>query len=416
MRRTVSRGGFVSIGSMQAHLGSYRLFERIGRGGMAEVFLGLKLGSFGFARRVVVKCLHDHMCGNPDAENRFVEEAQLASLLEHSNIVQVLDLGMSGGRLFMVMEHVDGLDLKTLLAGYGALPLAAVLHLGCSVSRGLHYAHTLSDGNGAPLGIVHRDVSPSNILISRDGSVKLADFGVAKAAGREKTRAGVVKGKYAYMSPEQVEQCELDARSDLFSLGAVLYEAATGERLFVGNGPLDIMEAVREARVGELLEELGEELAPLGAEIGRALSRQPSDRHADAAAVGRALMEQLQWIGCTDAEEVLGVTVREVLRSSQEAAEARDGDTHASTLEALEREAAEVARSLGDDESETNHYQRVSELDLISESDVVEVNVSQLQPMSALVEPMGDSEVTSRYEAGELRRSAPIVPLPPSED
>lgn len=370
---------------------------------MAEVFFGLKLGSFGFARRVVVKCLHDHLCGNPDAENRFVEEAQLASQLEHSNVVQVLDLGMSGGRLFMVMEHVDGLDLKTLLAGHGALPLAAVLHIGRAVSRGLHYAHTLTDSQGEPLGIVHRDVSPSNILISRDGSVKLADFGVAKAAGREKTRAGVVKGKYAYMSPEQVEQRELDARSDLFSLGAVLYEAATAERLFVGNGPLDIMDAVREAKVSEALDELGEAQAPLARCLRQVLCREAGDRVADAACFGRSLMESLQEIGAADPEAVLGQAVCEVLDTAL-LTDGRDGDTNAATLDALEREAAEVARHLGDDESETNHYRRVGEVESGSGSELVEVNASQLQPMPASGDGASDNAVTSRYEVSALRR------------
>ncbi len=256
-------------GHAHTYAGSYQLIAAVGRGATAEVFTALSLGSRGFERRVVVKRLHEHLCGNPQAEKRFVEEAHLGAQLEHDNIVRVLDLGSSQGHLYMVLEHVDGFDLKSLLASCGALPPRLALHIAREVARGLHYAHTRNDPDGHPLHIVHRDVSPSNILVSRTGQVKVTDFGVAKAEGREKTRAGVVKGKYAYMSPEQVRQRRVDARSDVFSLGAVLAEMLTGERVFVGNGPLEIMDSVIDAKPPDLPREVTAAVPRVGSLIER---------------------------------------------------------------------------------------------------------------------------------------------------
>ncbi|MBH25271.1 MAG: hypothetical protein CMH57_12630 [Myxococcales bacterium] len=323
---------------MDAHLGPYRVIRWLGRGGMAEVQLALRLGSEGFERRVVVKCLHEHLCGNPEAERRFTEEALLGSLLDHSLIVKVLDLGRSQGRPYMALEYVDGLDLRSALAAAGPLPLPAVLYLAREVARALHYAHTLHDGWGQPLGIVHRDVTPSNILVSRSGEVKLTDFGVAKALGREATRSGIIKGKYAYMSPEQVDLGEVGPQSDVFSLGAVLYEALTGARLFAGNGPLEILERVRAASRPPLPEALRERCPQLETLLARALARDWRHRYATARAMSFELSRALAALGEVAPFEQVA---QHALRASQAASgrAAAPAETHEVTL----------SRAVGDD-------------------------------------------------------------------
>lgn len=218
----------------------YRLGERIGSGGMAEVFRGELLWSPGFGRPVAIKRILPAYATDPEFRRMFHNEAAQASRLNHSNIVQVLDFA-EGPELLLVMELVEGKDLKTLLEG-GRLEPQVSVHIVAEVLRALDYAHHLVVG-GRPLGLVHRDISPHNILISWRGDVKISDFGIAKAAaGTSRTATGMLKGKAAYMSPEQAQSQELDGRSDLFSLGVVLHELLSGERLFgVEQGAPDIV-------------------------------------------------------------------------------------------------------------------------------------------------------------------------------
>ncbi|MEO1267504.1 MAG: serine/threonine-protein kinase [Myxococcota bacterium] len=295
---------------MDAHLGPYRLVRWLGRGGMAEAQLALRLGAEGFERRVVVKCLHEHLCGNPEAERRFTEEALLGSQLDHSLIVKVLDLGRSQRRPYMALEYVDGLDLRSVLAWAGPLPLTAALYVARQVARALHYAHTLRDGWGQPLGIVHRDVTPSNILLSRSGEVKLTDFGVAKALGREATKAGIIKGKYAYMSPEQVDQGDVNPRSDLFSLGSVLYEALTNARLFQGRGPLAILDQVRAATLPPLPASLSERCPELNQVLSAALARDWRVRYPNARTMAQTLSQALVNLGELEPDVMLAEHVQ----------------------------------------------------------------------------------------------------------
>jgi serine/threonine-protein kinase len=225
--------------------GRYTISRKIAEGGMAEIFLGTQHGAAGFQRPVVVKRIHAVFSASPQFRNMFVDEAHIAMSLNHGNIVQVLDLGMVGGRYFLILELVDGWDLNHILdraeAAGLTLPPELALYIIAEVGRGLAFAHG-REREGKPLGIVHRDVSPHNVLISEQGEVKLSDFGIATAENRrEQTLAGTVKGKIGFMSPEQASGKAIDARSDVFSLGATLYLMVTGKRPFAARSDLEAL-------------------------------------------------------------------------------------------------------------------------------------------------------------------------------
>ncbi|MBA3818792.1 MAG: serine/threonine protein kinase, partial [Deltaproteobacteria bacterium] len=219
---------------MSGVLGKYRLDQRLGGGGMAEVFLASTIGAEGFSRRVAIKRVLPGYSDNATFAKMFVAEARLSSQLVHPNIVSVLDFDRDADhRLFLVMELVDGKDLDALVST-GVLPIPVVIFVIAEVLRGLGFAHDLPVGTDLR-GIVHRDVSPHNVLLSWEGSVKVSDFGIAKArAASEATASVFIKGKPAYMSPEQANGQPLDGRSDLFAVGIMLWEMLVGRRLFVG--------------------------------------------------------------------------------------------------------------------------------------------------------------------------------------
>jgi serine/threonine-protein kinase len=224
--------------------GKYRLERRLGGGGMAEVFAGSTVGAEGFSRRVAIKRVLPGFSDNTGFAQMFVAEAQISSQLVHPNIVSVLDFDRDDdGRLFLVMELVDGPDLDALLET-GLLPVPVVIFIIAEVLRGLGFAHDLPMASNIR-GVVHRDVSPHNVLLSWEGVVKVSDFGIAKArAASEATASLFIKGKPAYMSPEQANGQRLDGRSDLFAVGVMLWEMLVGERLFVGEDTRATLAAV----------------------------------------------------------------------------------------------------------------------------------------------------------------------------
>jgi len=253
---------------------------------MAEIFLATQLGREGFAKPVILKRIHSTIYADPQFRNMFIDEAHISMSLSHSNIAQVLDLGVSAGRYFLALELVDGWDLGRVLhraATAGVrLPRELALHVTAEVCRALAYAHGKTEGQ-TPLGIVHRDVSPHNILLSDQGEVKLTDFGIAKAMNkREHTGTGVVKGKVAFMSPEQAMGKPIDQRSDLFSLGTVLYLMVTRSRPF--EGPSDL-ETLLRVQKGDFRppEETSPDLPPeVAAVVARAMRKEPEERYQSA--------------------------------------------------------------------------------------------------------------------------------------
>ncbi len=233
---------------MAEHFGKYELEKRLGVGGMAEVWLARQEGPAGFSKRAVIKRILPSLVNDPDFVQMFLREARLAALLNHPNVVQIFDLGEAEHTYFLVMEYIEGRSLRYLQKQTLALGkpcevgfIASVL---AGASAGLHHAHEQRDPSGEPLALVHRDVSPDNLLVSYEGVTKVIDFGIAKAfSDAPGTHSGVVKGKYGYMSPELIKGEPMDRRADIYALGTVLFEALAGERPFVG-GPNDVLNAI----------------------------------------------------------------------------------------------------------------------------------------------------------------------------
>jgi serine/threonine protein kinase len=275
--------------------GKYTLFERIGRGGMADVYKGRVSGPQGFERTFVVKRILPHLSDDATFIKMFVEEAKLSARLAHPNIVQIFELGAVDGEYFISMEYIRGRDLaetmRAIWKTMGPPRPELVAYIGREACRALSYAHSLADERGRPLGMIHRDVSPSNIMLSYEGAVKLLDFGIAKALGEapETTKSGTMKGKYAYMAPEQTEGDDVDHRIDIFSCGIVLHEVLTGRRLFKGQNDILTIERVRRCDVPPPSQQNPMVPPELDAILLKALARNRDDRFATAADMADAL-------------------------------------------------------------------------------------------------------------------------------
>jgi serine/threonine protein kinase len=288
--------------------GRYTILGKLADGGMAEIFLAVQNGAEGFEKSVVLKRILTQFSADPQFRNMFLDEAHISMSLQHSNIVQVLDLGVANGRYFLVMELCDGWDLERILqraqsAGM-VFPPALSLYVVAVICRALAYAHAKSR-DGKPLGIVHRDISPNNVLISEQGEVKLTDFGIAKAQRkREQTAAGVIKGKVAYMSPEQALGTIIDKRSDIFSVGSLLYRMMTDKLPFDAPSDLEQLLRVQKAEVTppeKIKSTVGEAVSGI---IMRAMRTQPKERYQTAdemlADVERVLRNEFQSAGQTE--------------------------------------------------------------------------------------------------------------------
>ncbi len=237
-----------------ARFGKYTLLDRLAVGGMAEIFLARQAGMEGFEKTVVIKRILPRLTRVEGFVTMFLNEARLASQLTHPNIVQIHELGRISDSYFIAMEYLFGRDMARIIPKAAALgipfPHVYALKIAASVCEGLYYAHQKADAWGNPLHIVHRDVTPENVFVSFDGMVKVLDFGIAKARGQVgQTQAGEIKGKLAYMSPEQCLGQPLDQRSDIFSLGVVLYEWLTGYRLFTGDSEVAVLKSITDGKI-----------------------------------------------------------------------------------------------------------------------------------------------------------------------
>lgn len=232
-----------------ARIGRYVIDRRLAVGGMAEAYLAHQEGPAGFSKSVVVKLLHEQHANDPAMIELFLREARVGARLNHQNLVQIFDLGDVDGKYFIAMEYVDGLTLLQLTKRCWGLdqgiPMEIAVRIVAAAAHGLHYAHTLRAPDGSHAGVVHRDISPDNIMIARDGAVKVLDFGVAKLFGSESSRSGEIKGKVPFMSPEQLDpNKEVDARTDLWALGVTLYWCLVGFRPFSGATDIHIVRAI----------------------------------------------------------------------------------------------------------------------------------------------------------------------------
>ncbi|HVR69667.1 MAG TPA: protein kinase, partial [Vicinamibacteria bacterium] len=289
--------------------GPYRLLERVAVGGMAEVFRAKRSGVEGFEKVVAVKRILSHLSDNKEFVDMFVDEAKMVAGLTHPNIVQIFDLGKIERSYYIAMEYVHGRDLRTILRRAKergvSVPLELSAFVASRVCAALEYAHRKRDEAGHPMLLVHRDVSPQNILLSFEGDVKLTDFGIAKAASKATiTDKGALRGKLLYMSPEQAWGKPMDRRSDIFSLGIVFYEMLTGQKPFLGSSERSILETVRECRVAPptsvdpAIPEKMERVAM------KALERDPEVRYQDAGEMHRDLERVLHDGGSTTPRDV----------------------------------------------------------------------------------------------------------------
>jgi serine/threonine-protein kinase len=268
--------------------GNYRLLRRLARGGMAEVFLAQQQGVEGFQRRVAIKRILPHLSDSSEFRTMFLDEARLAAQLSHPNIIHIYDFGKVDDYYFIAMEYVDGVDMGRLikLAKQTPIPFELLARVMADICAGLHYAHNISDNAGKRLNVVHRDVTPQNVLVTYDGIVKVVDFGIAKATWQaSRTRPGVVKGKYAYMSPEQVEGRMLDARSDIYSVGICFYEMMTGQPLYRRDNVVEAMKEIRDGKPVHPEQHRGDIPPELLTILHKALSNSRDSRYATAAAM-----------------------------------------------------------------------------------------------------------------------------------
>ncbi|MCB9557032.1 MAG: serine/threonine protein kinase [Deltaproteobacteria bacterium] len=290
---------------------------------MAEIYRAEAELMQGMKKKVAIKRILPHLTKNQKFVSMFLDEARLSLYLDHANIVHVFDIGRSGNTYFIVMEYVDGINLRNLSESLKrqnrGLKLEQCVFVAMEVCKGLGYAHDMRNpDDDRPLGIVHRDVSPPNILLSRNGEVKLADFGLAKAASQlEQTDPGVVKGKFSYLSPEAASGIEVDYRADIFACGIVLFEMITGRRLFYGETDYQTVELVRQAKIPplrELAPEVPEQLEQI---VERSLSRDPDQRYQHAYEMQDALAQLLFTRGLKVTSRDLAHVVRRCLDERQ---------------------------------------------------------------------------------------------------
>ena len=273
--------------------GSYVLEEMLSRGGMAEIYRAQRTGPHGFRKTVVLKKILPGLARNEDFRRLFIEEAKTVALLDHPHIVPVHELGEIAGDLYMTMEYVNGFDLKTMLRRAQEkglkLPLDLAVYVAARIASALDFAFTREGPEGKPLEIVHKDVSPPNILISFAGTVKLTDFGISKPSSYVELRRHAPQGKLQYMSPEQAAGGPLDVRSDIFSLGVILYEMIAGRRPFAGNPDLPSVDEVRRADIVPLRFISSRVTPRLEKVVMSAVASSPDDRYPDAGKMAAAL-------------------------------------------------------------------------------------------------------------------------------
>jgi serine/threonine protein kinase len=262
-------------------LGRYQIDQLLARGGMGELYLGRVEGAHGFVRPVVIKVIRTELLANERVALMFVDEARIAAGLHHRNIVQIIDFDLFDGGAFLVTEYVDGCDLRMLLHHLGQPPRFEVaVTILAELATGLDAAHDARDGEGAPLNLVHRDVSPSNVLLGVHGEIKVADFGVAKARSRSyHTVSGSIKGKAPYMAPEQILGEPIDRRADVFSLGVLLFELTTRTRLYSAHANTTAMKQILDGTVPDPADRRPGYPPELTAIVRRALARHPDERY-----------------------------------------------------------------------------------------------------------------------------------------
>ncbi len=327
----------------------YRVIERLASGGMAEVFLAESAGIEGFKKQVAIKRVLPHLSEKKRFIAMFLDEARLSAHLSHSNVAQVFDIGVGDNAYFIVMEYVDGADLKMVIEyvkkSGRIFPVEAACFVASRICEGLTYAHELTGSDGTQLHVVHRDMSPPNVLITKHGEVKIVDFGLAKATSQlEKSEAGIIKGKFSYLSPEAAQGIEVDHKTDIFAVGIILWEMLAGRRLFLGETDFATVKMVQQAQIPPLSQINKSVPIELDRILARALAREPEKRYGSARDLGRDLTAFLYKFG----KPVSAYDISEFVRGAM-ALRKKSQPDKASIIDKLIEEALLEFTSLQDD-------------------------------------------------------------------
>jgi len=329
----------------------YRVIEKLESGGMAEVFRAESEGLQGFRKQVAIKRVLPHLSSKKKFISMFLDEARLSAQLSHSNCVQVFDIGVGDSAYFIVMEFVDGGNLKSIIEHIKKtgkdFPVEAAVHISLEICKGLAYAHELTDSHGVPLHIVHRDMSPPNVLITKYGEVKIVDFGLAKANSQlEKSEPGIIKGKFSYLAPEAAMAQEVDARTDIFAVGIILWELLAGQRLFLGDTDFQTVKKVQAAVVPSI-SQINKKVPPeLEKIVARALARDPAQRYSTARTLGLELSKFMFRYGVPVSTFDIATLVQGAMKERQ-----RHRPMQASIIDKLIEEALFEFTSLTDDKA-----------------------------------------------------------------
>jgi serine/threonine-protein kinase len=293
----------------------YRVIKRLAAGGMAEVFVAESAGIEGFKKRVAIKRILPQLSRKDQFISMFLDEARLSAQLSHSNVVSVFDIGVGDGTYFIVMEYVEGADLKQVMDHWREqerpIPVEQAVFVAAKICQGLAYAHELTNAEGRALQIIHRDVTPANVLITKYGEIKIVDFGLAKASSQlAASEQGVIKGKFGYLAPETVLEQPVDHRVDVFAVGIILWEMLAGRRLFLGKTDFETVRQVMQTVIPPIRQinpDVPEELEPI---LLRGLARNQNERYYTAREFGRDLTAFLYWWGRSVSEYEVGELVR----------------------------------------------------------------------------------------------------------
>jgi serine/threonine-protein kinase len=343
----------------------YRVLERLASGGMAEVFIAESAGIEGFKKRVAIKRVLPHLSEKKRFISMFLDEARLSAQLSHSNCVQVFDIGVGDNTYFIVMEYVDGADLKGVidfLKNNGrTFPVEIATLIAVRICEGLAYAHELTGPDGLPLAIVHRDMSPPNVLITKHGEVKIVDFGLAKASSQlEKSEPGIIKGKFSYLSPEAARGEDVDQRTDIFAVGIILWELLSGKRLFLGDSDFATVQQVQRATVPSLAAVRNDVPPELERILQRALAQDPKNRYETARDLGRDLTAFLYRFG----RPVSAFDIAELVRGAMSLRNQKKPDKSSNIIDKLIEEALFEFTSLQDKAGHSPEPERREDLKL----------------------------------------------------
>jgi serine/threonine protein kinase len=302
----------------------YRVIEKLASGGMAEVFRAESAGLEGFKKQVAIKRVLPHLSEKKKFISMFLDEARLSAHLSHSNCVQVFDIGVGDNAYFIVMEYVDGADLKAVLETLKKqgreLAVEEAVFIAIKICEGLCYAHELTDQEGRPFAVVHRDVSPPNVLMTKHGEIKIVDFGLAKASSQlEKSEPGIIKGKFSYLSPEAALGKDVDHRTDIFAVGIILWEMLAGRRLFLGDTDFATVKLVQQAPVPPLTKIHAQVTPDLERIVNRSLARDPAQRYQSARDLAVALNDFLYRYGKPVGSFKIATLVQSTIRDKQKA-------------------------------------------------------------------------------------------------